>query len=223
MIGIDERRRDRRWYLLPKEEVAKAVCATAKIAIDQDMPRWQEMRELARLFEEHGRQTFFAAGITDTTVGPLPRNVMRGLVETAHNLLVEATPRPFYGCEGGEFELRQRLEELNEAVSGLFLQHDLDDFDSTATLHGSLWGTGAVKIDAITHTKKPRVRVERVYPWEALVDPLDAAYGDPSAFYLVRYVDRRALADLWPRHEEVVTGDDRQRSMLAERLAAVAA
>ena len=222
MIGLDERRRDRRWYLMPKEEVAKAVHATVKIAIDQDKPRWQEMRDLSRLFEEHGQQTFYAAGITDESIGPLPRNVMRGLVETAHNLLVEATPRPFYGCEDGEYELRERLEGLNEAITGLFLQHELDDFDSTATLHGSLWGTGVVKIDAITHTKKPRVRVERVYPWEVLVDPLDAAYGDPSAFYLVRYVDRRALADLWPRREEAVRKASTERPEWASHLDSMA-
>lgn len=222
MIGLDDRKQDRRWYLLPKEEVARAVCATVKIAIDQDMPRWQEMRELARLFEEHGRQTFFAAGLNDATVGPLPRNVMRGLVETAHSLLVEATPRPFYGCEGGEYELRQRLEELNEAISGLFLQHDLDDFDSTATLHGSLWGTGVVKIDAITHTKKPRVRVERVYPWEVLVDPLDAVYGTPSTFYLVRWVDKHALMDLWPRKKEIIGKASTDRPTWASHLESMA-
>lgn len=211
MIWESDRSLDRRWHLLEKDELARSLYGIVRIALEHDSQRRDDQRDLARIFEEHARQTFFSAGLSDSTIGPLPRNVMRGLVETAHALLLEATPRPFYASDGADFELRQRLEGLNRAVTGLFLQHHLDRHDSVATLHGSLWGVGCVKIDALTHTKKPRVRVERVYPWEILVDPLEAAYGDPHNWFQVRWVDRRALLDLWPQHEAEIrrSGTDR--------------
>lgn len=202
---IPDRTVDRRWWTLSdKDEMARSLDAAAKVGLDNTRAqrRMADFGSLARVFEEHSDQIAF--GVTTEEAGLLPRNVMRSIVETAHNMLTDSHPRPFYGSSGGDADLRFRLEDLNTAISGLFLMHEVDAFADLAQLHANLWGTGVVKIDAVTHTKKPRVIVERVYPWEVFVDPLDAVYGSPSTFYQVRWVDRRRLASLWPRRRREI-------------------
>lgn len=191
---------DRRWWALSdKDEMARSLDQAARVGLGDShaQQRRTDFGSLARLFEEHNNQVAF--GVANEEAGLLPRNVMRTILEAAHNMLTDSHPRPFYGSSGGDADLRFRLEDLNTAISGLFLMHEVDAFADLAQLHAILWGTGIVKIDAVTHTKRPRVVVERVYPWEAFVDPLDAVYGQPTTFYQVRWIDRRRLISLWPR------------------------
>lgn len=198
-MSIIDRTVDRCWWALSdRDEMARSLDAAMRVGMEsaRARKRLNDLGGLARLFEEHNDQVAFGA-LDDA--GLLPRNVLCQIVETAHNHLTDQHPRPFYGSSGGDADLRFRLEDLNTAITGLFLMHDVDQHADLAQLHAILWGVGILKVDAITHTKAPRVVVERVYPWEVFVDPLDAAYGKPTTFYQVRFVDRRRLMAMWPR------------------------
>lgn len=194
---------DRRWWQEDADKRAHALWAAHKSVIDVERPRILEAQKLVRLFEEHGRQSFGATlGLAaPRELARVPRNVLRSVVETAHSRLTSVTPRPFYCSEGGDFELRQRLEGLNTAVTGLFLATDADKAARFAELHACLFGTGAIQVVPITHGKRPHVSLQRVYCWEVFVDPLDAMYGSPSTLYKVRWVDRQVLLGMYPRRK----------------------
>lgn len=191
---------DRRWWQQREEkDLCAALLASVKIAMDRDRARIDYYRVLARLYDEHDRHSVFWAP-TDGEDYRVPRNNLRRICDTAYNRVTAVTPRPFYCSDGGDADLRYRLEMLNTAVTGLFLAHAVDRKANLAQKHAEVFGNGAVKVSAVTHTKRPRVVVERVYPWEIFTDPLDAAYGEPRVLYQVRWVDRAQLYSMWPGH-----------------------
>lgn len=212
---------DRRWWQQKDaEDLRQGLLASVKIAIDHDRPRIDYYRVLARLYDEHDRHLFWQSSQSEDY--RVPRNVLRRICDTAYNRLTSTTPRPFYCSDGGDFDLRQKLELLNTAVTGLFLAHKVDRFANLAQKHAVVFGSGAVKISALTHTKRPRVCVERVYPWELFTDPLDAAYGAPRVLYQVRWVDRVQLLALWPDHQVAIAKAPTDRpdwTLLAAQLA----
>lgn len=136
--------------------------------------------------------------------------MLRRVLNTAYTRLTSSVPRPYYCSDGGNPELRYRLELLNTAVTGLFLAHKVDRKANLAQKHALLYGVGALKVSAQL-TKKPRVVVERVYPWELFVDPLDALYGEPRCLYQVRWVDREHLLSLWPKNKAEILAAPQER------------
>jgi hypothetical protein len=191
---------DRRWYLARQGDTHGALKEQFQVTLDAERDRLRKLARVVTLFEEE-RGTFGAAGLgVPRELAALPRNVMRSIVRTAHSRIIASRPRPFYCSDGGDFFQRQQLESLNEAVSGLFLATRFDQHASLAGLHGALGGAGAVKI----YDRGKTVRVERVYPWEICVDPLDGYYGAPRTLYQVRWVDRPVLLSLYPRLEREI-------------------
>ncbi len=192
---------DRRWWQQrDKDDLCQTLMASVKIAMDRDRFRIEYYRVLARLYDEHDRHVFFWTSTTGDEDYRVPRNNLRRICDTSYNRLTAVTPRPFYCSDGGDAELRYKLDELNTAITGLFLAHAVDRKANLAQKHAEVFGNGAVKVSAVTHTKKPRVVVERVYPWEIFTDPLDAAYGEPRVLYQVRWIDRAQLYSMWSDH-----------------------
>jgi hypothetical protein len=208
MVSKVYRSLDRRWWDEDAEDVHAAIENAVSVAYDHERARIAYYRALSRLHDEHDRSLVGVAAPRIDEDYRLPRNVLRRIVSTAHARLISTTPRPFYCSDGGDFDLRNKLEQLNTAVHGLFLAHKADNYANLATKHAVLYGDGFVKIYPITHTNKPRIAIERVYPWEVLVDPLDALYGDPRSFFQVRWVDRAQLLSLWSDHREILLSAD---------------
>jgi hypothetical protein len=194
-------RLDRRWWFVDKDDVHGTLTTALDLAMAHDRQRIDYYRILALLHDEHDRQCMWGGRTIDREQDyRVPRNVLRRLVSTAHARLISTIPRPFYCSDGGDFELRQKLEELNTAVHGLFLSNKVDSYANLAQRHALTFGDGFVKVSPLLHTKNPRVCVERVYPWEVYVDPLDGLYGEPRCYYQVRWIDRAHLIALWPKH-----------------------
>ncbi|MBK9073243.1 MAG: hypothetical protein IPL79_19920 [Myxococcales bacterium] len=194
-------RLDRRWWFAPKEEVHDTLKTALDLAMTHDRGRIDYYRALALLHDGHDRQAMWGGRrLADDQDYRVPRNVLRRLVSTAHARLISTIPRPFYCSDGGDFELRQKLEDLNTAVHGLFLANKVDSYANLAQRHALVWGDGFVKVSAVLHTKRPHVCVERVYPWEVYIDPLDGLYGEPRCYYQVRWVDRAHMIASWPKY-----------------------
>jgi len=199
---------DRRWYRQEKNKVADALYAAVQEILAAERPRIQEQLEILHLYRQRRVDSSRIDHILG--VGRTSRNVLRSVTATIHSRLIGMRPIPFYCSSGGDLDLRTRLEQLNQAVAGLFLSTGFEDaFASTWCLHGILLGTGFVKVNST----KEGVCLERVYPWEVLVDPLDALYGDPQMIYQIRWVDRPVLQGLYPErwHREAIKDASSER------------
>lgn len=196
--------KDRRWYLARRGDVQDGLKEAVEITLGAERPRLMEAARLLTLFREK-RGTFGAMGLNlPGVISRLARNQLRSICKTAQARILSLKPVPFYCSEGGDFDLRNRLELLNEAVAGLFVSTRFDDdYAALMVLHACLLGTGHVKV----YPQGGRVRIERVYPWEVFVDQLDGLYGEPRTLYQVRWLDRPVLSSLWgssPRAKEAI-------------------
>lgn len=194
---------DRRWYLASKGDVHGALKEAVEVTLGCERPRLSEAARLLTLFREK-RGTFGSMGLNlPLTVSRLARNQLRSLVKTAQSRILAIKPVPFFCSEGGDLDLRTRLEMLNEATAGLFVATRFDDnFAPLMVLHGALLGTGHVKV----YAHQGKVAVERVYPWEVFVDQLDGLYGQPRTLYQVRWLDRPVLREMFdtPKAREAI-------------------
>lgn len=178
--------RDKRWYK-SEHDIHNALKCVVDEILSGEKQRINEQQGILKLYRNRDRNRVLVGGTS--------RNVIRSIVRTVHSRLIGMKPVPFYCSEGGDVELRERLELLNTAVAGLFLSTGFEDkFASLWCLHGILFGTGFVK----AYASNGAVTMERVYPWEVLVDPLDGLYGEPSSLYQLRWVDRPVLEGLYP-------------------------
>lgn len=186
--------KDRRWYSLAKNEAHDALKASVDETLSAERQRIQAQLEILRLYKQ--RLGPFSGMTIDRRTS---RNTLRSVVKTVHSRLIAMKPIPFYCPSGGDAELRERLELLNTAVAGLFHSTGFEDkYASMWCLHGILLGTGFVK----AYAQGSKVVVEKVYPYEVLIDPLDGLYGEPRSMYQLRWVDKPVLKELFPSKKQ---------------------
>jgi hypothetical protein len=184
------------WYDkdLSGDERADKILSSVRHALNRDAARLDRYRLVTELHDARGNHAAFC----DLSLHPQSsqRNVLRRACDTVHARLVSSTPRPFYCSDGGDADLRWRLERLNSAVHGLFLSTRADDHASLATRHAVVYGDGFLKVHAVA--SPPRVTVEVVYPWEVFHEELEELYGAPAVTYQVRWLERDQAERLWP-------------------------
>lgn len=198
---------DRRWWTAEKGSASTQLKTAIDEALTAERPRIREQIEIMRLFRQR-LGSFVGYGLhlrgLDSKVS---RNVLRSIAKTIQSRLVAMKAIPFFCSEGGDIELRSRLEELNNAVAGLFVSTDFEDRHAALwCLHGVLLGAGFLHV--YPDTVRGAAAVERVYPWEVLVDPVDGLYGEPRTMYRLRWVDRPVLREMFPerRFEAAIKG-----------------
>lgn len=198
---------DRRWYRAAKGDAHQALKTAVDETLTAERPRIREQIEILRLFRQR-MGSFVGYGLhlrgLDSRVS---RNVLRSIAKTIQSRLVGMKAIPFFCSDGGDIELRSRLELLNAAVAGLFTSTAFEDkYAPLWCLHGILVGTGFVH--AYADKVKGTACVERVYPWEVLVDPVDGLYGEPRTMYRLRWIDRPVLREMFPgsRYDAAIKG-----------------
>lgn len=126
---------------------------------------------------------------------PLSINVVETICETLHSRLTASQVRPQFVTSGGSYKQRRQAQQANAFMDGVFygakVQVDVapdvcDDAIGFGTGIGFAWIDGGA------------VHVERVRPWELLVDEIDGHDRKPRCMYRVRYCDRDVAKTRWP-------------------------
>ena len=195
-----------RWYLAEREgfEVHEVLDALVYRLRQRIRPR-KDMYQM--LTELYGGSELSGLGLTnydkDSQIfhpASLPYNVIRSAVDTLVNKIGKEKPRPFFLTDRANLKQRKRAKMLQKFMDGLFAQLELYKRTPWIFRDACLFGTGCL----MTFRRGDHIFLERVFPWECLVDLADARYGDPKNFYLCRYIDKSVLADMFPEFEEEI-------------------
>jgi hypothetical protein len=118
-------------------------------------------------------------------------------------------PKPTFLTDRGDYSLRKKAKNLERFVDGLFYQLHLYEKTIEILRDACVYGTGILSV----YREDDQVHIERVFPWEIIVDIADGRYSNPRNIYLIRWVDKDVLAEKFPDldqeiHAANVTADD---------------
>lgn len=123
-------------------------------------------------------------------------NVIESCVSTAQAEICQNKPKATFTTDGGDWDIKQKAEKLDKFCEGQFYAVDLYKIAPDVFGDACIFGTGILKI--YEDESKNQITVERVFPWELLVDQADGVYGSPMCLYQTKYVDRSILMRAYP-------------------------
>ena len=127
-------------------------------------------------------------------------NALRNGADTVCAKISKNRPLPMFLTDRGDYSMQKKAKNLSRFFEGLFKQIDVYNRTPIVLRDAAVFGTGILGI----FRREERIFVERVFPWECFVEVPDGRYGDPRNFYLVRWVDRDVLADMFPDYDELI-------------------
>jgi hypothetical protein len=129
-------------------------------------------------------------------------NVVRTMIgAVTSKIAAKNKPKPKFYPEGGDYELREKSERLERFVDGAFYESGVYATLPRVFRDACVYGTGCLK----AYEGDGCVNVERVIPWELVVDDGEALYGEPRSIYQRRYFDRLVLKSLWAKDDPVMS------------------
>ena len=198
--------KDQRWWLdVFKDDRAHHVMGCAsKIWRDleplrQGMYRWGSLYANDPFSGSGFAPRHYRRNQVTARPSPLSLNAVKAVTDTYVSMITKDKPKVSFVTSGGDWELQQKAELLEKFVSGVFYETDVYRTATQVVCDSGKFGTGCLKTYAEKDSDgETHVQIERILPWEVLVQPDDGAYGDPVCIYQVKWIDRLALMDAFP-------------------------
>lgn len=202
---------DSRWWLDPEGDKHEGL-----LRVVRHVRQMQEYRKVSDLLHAslYGNLPMLGFGLGSAFQRRTPSNsrlslnVVRNMVgAVTSKIAAKNKPKPSFLTEGGDYELRCKAEMLEKFVSGVFYDSGVYPALTRCFRDACVYGTGALKV----YEDGEKVCVERVIPWELVVDDGEALYGEPRNLYQRRYYDKLVLRALYaPDVDEDTPADDPQ-------------
>lgn len=181
-----------------------SVCNTLE---KQNAARRERWRKCVGLYE--GRQVSleddqYYPEIPQSLQLPPMFNLVRSACDTAQaDVAGRQRPKPMFMTTGSDWKTRRKAKKLDKFVEAQLQQRQGTYIDAwqvmlRAFLDSCIGGTGLVKVFACGK----KVSIERVLPWEILIDERAARYNNPTDLFHVYDMERDKVLDLFGR-----TGD----------------
>jgi hypothetical protein len=195
------------WTVKDKDKAAAAMLTTAAYLKETQGYRYRQAAVYARLYGNQSLYSFAGNNISkmDQTMG-LPQerptfNLVQSVTDTLVSRLSQSRPQPVFLTDNGDYKQRNLAKKLNNFVLGEFYQTKSYEKGTTALRDACVEGTGVIHV---YETPEAKVGLERVLLTELLIDPNEAAYGDPRQLYRTKLVDRGVLAANFPEFKQKI-------------------
>ena len=132
----------------------------------------------------------------------LSLNVIKAVCDSYVALLTDDKPKVTFLTSGGDWKTQKKAKQLEKFVDGVFYEADLYETTDLLALDSAIFGTAIAKYYVDDDEKK--ICIERVFPWEIVVDDEEAMRGKPSTLAHVTWVDRRVLMAAYPKLAEKI-------------------
>jgi hypothetical protein len=218
-----------RWHELDGDAAGKSAYEIAMSLWDDQKDR--RARSCATLVAYEGREldqlsssAYISGGIPDDIV----RNVSRSAVETVcADIAGRSKPTVKIQTYGAKWSMKRQAKRLEKYIQG-HIRRRQGPYLNTWALgeqlfrDATIWEFGAAKVYGVPKAGDvpAHIAVERVFPWELLVDPEDAKYGDPNCLFHVYTMDLdRAIWALAKNPALDLKPKERKENEMALRLA----
>ncbi len=208
---------DARWwddrYSEPRERAERVTAVARGIYEDQSFRRIQWLRS-ARLYGDANVTGLGPRGYSRSlSPARLEYNITSICVDAYVAKVTKDNPKVTVLTSGGSWDLQQKAKQLDKACEGLLYDAGMYAKNKQLAADSAKFGIGIVKISTRGEDGREEPNVERVFPWEYLVDDEDAAYGEPRTHGQYKYISRSVLINMWPDHEAELLEATRDDSM----------
>lgn len=205
--------RDAQWWLQPEGDKSERVLSVVRsIRMNQEHIKLRDLLH-ASMYGNLPMTGFgLASARTSIVSDRLSLNVVRNMVgAVTSKIAAKNKPKPTFLTEEGNYEQRTQAENLEKFVGGVFYESGVYNELNECFRDACVYGTGCLKV----YDDGDKVTVERVIPWEIVVDDGESMYGKPRNLYQRKYYDRlvlRKMASRWlkndPRLDKVLQAID---------------
>jgi hypothetical protein len=165
----------------------------------------QRRADDALFMRMYGSRDVTGSGVKPDKGGPrsasklqdLSFNLVRSVVNTAAAHISSKRPKPKFQTDDADWGLVQRAQACEQAVKGIFQANDFYGLAQQAFLDAAIASLGGVFV----FSESGRVKIERSFPGEVLVDKREGYYGKPRTLYRVRLVDPQVLQETFELDE----------------------
>lgn len=180
------------WY--QEDDVEKAASAMENAAralwADQGDQRRRDADDAMTLWSGtvhhgfNGANPMSILGLVDDTAG---YNLVQSVTDTKVNTTLRNEIRPLLMCQGGDSELREKAEAMQDAADGQSYELGLDDeLEEVACWTGYIFGNGGVEFWA--DTASSRIMASPVFHWQYFVSRQEARYSTRPQQLFSRHV-----------------------------------
>ena len=127
-------------------------------------------------------------------------NMIKSAIDTVAARICMNKPRPMFVTAGGRWGQRLKAQKLQKFVEGVFYECDAYHEATRAFKDAAIFGTGFIKL----FVDDGRVKLERVFPDEIIVDEKTAISATPSSYFQRKYVPVEKLLSMFPDQKDFI-------------------
>ncbi len=195
------------WWKKSGPEMAQAIAASLKFMIHHQATRTEQLIASTRLYGANSAFNFIGPALSKSAASSasgganrVSYNLCSSVVDTMVSKAAKNKVIPTFNTSGGVWGMQKKAEDLSKFVEGWFYEQKVHKKSVEQFRDGGVWGTGIVHV----FEEDDQAKVERVFPHELVVDPIEALSGNPRQLHRVKIVDRGILLDLFKDDEKAV-------------------
>ena len=130
----------------------------------------------------------------------LKLNVIQSACDTVTNKIAKNKPKPTFLTDAGNFSDQKKARLLEKFIDGMFYQLKLYEQGPKIFLDGCVFGSGFAKF----YIEEGKMKCERVFPAEIVIDDAEAVYGSPRQLHQKKVISRDVLMTLYPDFKDKI-------------------
>lgn len=127
-------------------------------------------------------------------------NVVKSAIDTVSARICMQKPRPQFLTQGGRWKQRLKAKKLQKFCEGLFHEEEFYPKARRVFKDCAIFGLGFLKV----YAEKSKIKMERVFPGEIIVDESAAMNCKPRSMFQVKNVPVEIMAAAFPDHKEKI-------------------
>lgn len=130
----------------------------------------------------------------------LNENVILRIVATLAAKFAKQRTAPAMLTDMGDWAMQRRVDKYGRFLKGVLHEVDVYERQRGSDLHSIICGTGFL----YAYSRKSKIKVEHVPPWEIFVDTADGRRGEPQTLYRRQLIPKRQLIALYTKKKREI-------------------
>ncbi len=186
------------WWKEKNDKIHESVYAKVSHLLEKQSFRSADNLKNMRLYGNFETLSFQTSQYTrsdsNSTLNRVTLNVIQSMIDTVVSKITKSRPKATFLTDGGNWSMQTKAKKLTKFVEGQFYSTNYYQIASLAFLDACIFGTGAIKI----FKDGDKVRAERVFIDEIIVDDAEAYYSEPRQMHQRKYIHRDMLKEMFP-------------------------